>query len=74
MNYETNEDTVTAEAQARIAKTDDPRLKQVLEALVRHTHAFVKEIEPNEVLALARCWPLIDHCLHHWHCCLVTHL
>jgi len=48
MNYETNEDTVTAEAQARIAKTDDPRLKQVLEALVRHTHAFVKEIEPNE--------------------------
>ena len=53
MNYQTNEDTVTAEAQARIAKTDDPRLKQVLEALVRHTHAFVKEIEPNEVLALA---------------------
>ena len=44
-----NEDSVTAEATARAAKCDNPRLKQVLEALVKHAHAFVKEVEPTEV-------------------------
>jgi len=43
-----NEDSVTAEATARAAKCDNPRLKQVLEALVKHAHAFVKEVEPTE--------------------------
>jgi len=48
MNCQSTEDGITAEAQARIAKTDDPRLKQVLGALVRHMHAFVQEVEPHE--------------------------
>jgi catechol 1,2-dioxygenase len=33
---------------ASFAGTPDPRLRQVMTALVRHLHAFVKEVEPTE--------------------------
>ena len=33
---------------ARVAATTDPRLKRVMEVLVRHLHAAVKEIEPTD--------------------------
>jgi len=32
----------------RMAKCEDPRLKQVMESIVRHLHAAVKEIEPTQ--------------------------
>jgi hydroxyquinol 1,2-dioxygenase len=42
-----NENTITDAALERIAGTTDPRVKQVSEALVRHLHAFVREIRPT---------------------------
>lgn len=32
----------------RIAAETDPRLRRVMEAAIRHLHAFVKEVEPSE--------------------------
>lgn len=43
-----NENTITDAALERIAGTTDPRVKQVSEALVRHLHAFVREIRPTQ--------------------------
>lgn len=43
-----NEQTVTDAVLAAFAETPDPRLKTVLSALVRHLHAFVREVEPSE--------------------------
>ncbi len=43
-----NEDTLTLEALNSLRNTADPRTRQISEALVRHLHAFVKEIEPTQ--------------------------
>src|SRR3954449_1025784 len=43
-----NENTITDAALERIAGTIDPRVKQVSEALVRHLHAFVREVRPTQ--------------------------
>lgn len=43
-----DEFNITEAVLARIANTSDPRAKQVSEALVRHLHAFVREIEPSQ--------------------------
>lgn len=43
-----NEDTITHAVLAAIANTPDARTKQVSQALIRHLHAFVHEIEPTE--------------------------
>src|SRR5262245_41996692 len=43
-----NERTITAAVLERVAKASDPRVRQISEALVRHLHAFVREIEPTE--------------------------
>lgn len=43
-----NEDTLTQETLRRLQNTTDPRTLQVSQALVRHLHAFVKEIEPTQ--------------------------
>jgi hydroxyquinol 1,2-dioxygenase len=43
-----NEDNITAAVLARLSGCRDDRTKQISEALVRHLHAFVKEIEPTE--------------------------
>lgn len=43
-----SEDTLTDETIRRLQTTADPRLRQVSEALVRHLHAFIKEVEPTQ--------------------------
>lgn len=43
----TNED-VTRDALAAMARTADPRLREILSALVRHLHAFVREVRLSE--------------------------
>ncbi|MGE0418344.1 MAG: dioxygenase [Acetobacteraceae bacterium] len=47
-----DENTVTDAALAQMADTADPRLKQIMEAAVRHLHAFAREVEltPDEWL------------------------
>ncbi len=42
------EDTLTEETIRRLQTTADPRLRQISGALVRHLHAFIKEIEPTQ--------------------------
>lgn len=42
------EDDITAEVLERLAGTADPRLRRVMLALVRHLHAFVREVELTE--------------------------
>lgn len=42
------EDDITAEALARFAETPEPRLRRIMLALIRHLHAFVKEVELTE--------------------------
>jgi hydroxyquinol 1,2-dioxygenase len=42
------EDDITAEVLARFAETPDPRLRRIMLALIRHLHAFVKEVELTE--------------------------
>jgi hydroxyquinol 1,2-dioxygenase len=41
-------DDITAEVLQRFADTPDPRLRQIMLALVKHLHAFVKEVELTE--------------------------
>jgi len=43
-----NENTITQAVITAMAKTPDARTKQISEALVRHLHAFIREIEPTE--------------------------
>lgn len=43
-----NENTITDAALARISDSADPRVKQVSEALIRHLHAFVREVRPTQ--------------------------
>jgi hydroxyquinol 1,2-dioxygenase len=42
------EENVTEAVLASIANTSDPRLKEVMTSLIRHLHAFVREVEPSE--------------------------
>ena len=42
------EDTITAAVLERVAHAPNPRIRQISEALVRHLHAFICEIEPSE--------------------------
>jgi hydroxyquinol 1,2-dioxygenase len=48
MEQSFNEHTSVEHAIARVQPCEDPRMKQVLEALIRHSHSFVKEVEPTE--------------------------
>jgi hydroxyquinol 1,2-dioxygenase len=43
-----NEHTLTDEVISRFRNSKSPRAKQVSEALVRHLHAFIREIEPTQ--------------------------
>src|ERR1700730_14176885 len=45
----TTEDDITAEVLQRFDATSDPRLRQIMQSLVRHLHAFVKDVELTEV-------------------------
>ena len=40
----TTQDDLTAEVIASFSKTQDPRLKEIMESLVKHLHAFAKEV------------------------------
>jgi len=42
------EDDITAEVLQRFAETPNPRLRQIMLGLVKHLHAFVKEVELTE--------------------------
>jgi hypothetical protein len=44
----TTEDDITAEVLKRFEGTPDPRLRRVMSSLVRHLHAFVKDVELSE--------------------------
>ena len=44
----TTEDDITNEVLRRFEATPDPRLRQLMLSLVRHLHAFVKEVELTE--------------------------
>ena len=48
MQRNKTEDDITAEALQRFAQTPDPRLRQIMLGLVKHLHAFVKEVELTE--------------------------
>ena len=43
-----NENTITDAVLARLTDTSSPRLREVSAALVRHLHAFVREIRPTQ--------------------------
>jgi len=43
-----DEDTITQAVLARVAGAASPRVRAVSEALVRHLHAFVREVEPTQ--------------------------
>jgi catechol 1,2-dioxygenase len=47
------EATATEAVVGQLAGCDSPRLKQVMASLVRHLHAFVREIEPSDAEWLA---------------------
>ncbi|WP_373377644.1 intradiol ring-cleavage dioxygenase [Cupriavidus nantongensis] len=42
------EAAITEQVVARLANTPDARLKTLMQALVRHLHAYVREVEPTE--------------------------
>jgi len=42
------EETLTAEVLRRIEGTPNPRLKEVMTSLVKHLHAFVREVRPTQ--------------------------
>ncbi len=43
-----NEFTLTDAVLERVRNAPDPRVRQISEALVRHAHAFIREIEPTQ--------------------------
>lgn len=42
------EHSITDEVRSRLAACGDPRAKALSDALIRHLHAFVREVEPTE--------------------------
>jgi protocatechuate 3,4-dioxygenase beta subunit len=44
----TTEDDITAEVLRRFDSTDDPRLKRIMQSLVKHFHAFLNEVQLQE--------------------------
>ena len=42
-----NEQTITDAVLDRFANTPDPRLKTIIDSLVRHFHGFVRDVEPT---------------------------
>ena len=50
---EYNQEQLTAEVVAAFAKASDPRLREIMTSLVKHVHAFAREVDlkPEEWLA-----------------------
>lgn len=44
----TTEDDITLEVLRRFESTEDPRLKHIMQSLVKHIHAFLKEVQLQE--------------------------
>lgn len=44
----TTENDITGEVVRRFDRTSDPRLRQIMQSLVRHMHAFVKDVDLTE--------------------------
>jgi catechol 1,2-dioxygenase len=44
----TTEDDITSEVLRRFDATTNPRLKQIMQSLVKHAHAFVRDVELTE--------------------------
>jgi protocatechuate 3,4-dioxygenase beta subunit len=44
----TTEDDITAEVLRRFDGTPDPRLKQIMQSLVKHVHMFIKDVQLTE--------------------------
>src|SRR5215469_11664262 len=42
------EDTLTDAVVGRLERCQDPRLRKVMTAMIRHLHAFVREVELTE--------------------------
>ena len=47
MTRQFTEENATREVLSRYADCPDPRLREVSEAIVRHLHAFIREVEPT---------------------------
>ena len=47
MTYVTQEN-ITAQILEVFERTPDPRLREVMQSLVKHLHAFVREVEPSD--------------------------
>jgi catechol 1,2-dioxygenase len=45
---QTTEDDITAEVLRRFDGTPDPRLRQIIQSLVKHVHMFVKDVQLTE--------------------------
>lgn len=45
--HDCDEVNITEAVLARFADTPDPRLREVMQSLVRHLHSFVREVEPT---------------------------
>ena len=43
-----NEDTLTEAVIARLKEVDNPRFKQLMTSLVKHLHAFARDVELTE--------------------------
>lgn len=43
-----DETSITQSVLERVANAPDPRTRQISEALIRHLHAFIREIEPTQ--------------------------
>ena len=61
----TTEDDITAEVLRRFDGTEDPRLKQIMQSLVRHMHAFLKDVQLTE----AEWWKGIEFLTKTGHMC-----
>lgn len=53
MSHDINQDKLTEDVLAAFARTPDPRLRTLMTALVKHIHAFAREVDltPDEWLA-----------------------
>ena len=45
---EFSERTLTAEVLRRVSKAPDKRTRQIMQSLVKHLHAFVREVRPTQ--------------------------
>ena len=61
----TTEDDITAEVLRRFEATEDPRLKQIMQSMVKHVHAFLKEVQLQE----AEWWQGIEFLTRTGHMC-----